>query len=69
MLTLQSSRVIPKSNNQGRLAQNLDVTEFDLSDSELKEIGGLNKNLRFNDPVHVSLVLRILHIAFSLQII
>ena len=65
----QSSRVIPKSNNQDRLAQNLDVTGFDLSDSELKDISGLDKNLRFNDPVHVSLVLRTLDIAFRLQVI
>lgn len=52
--TQRNVAVIPKSNNQGRLAQNLDVTSFNLGDSEIKGIGGLNQNLRFNDPLHVS---------------
>ena len=52
--TQRDVAVIPKSNNQNRLAQNLDVTSFDLSEGELNEISGLNKNLRFNDPLHVS---------------
>ena len=54
--TQRNVAVIPKSNNQGRLAQNLDVTSFDLSQGEIEEISGLNKNLRFNDPISVSLV-------------
>ena len=52
--TQRNVAVIPKSNNQSRLTQNLDVTGFDLSKGELDEISGLNKNLRFNDPVNVS---------------
>ncbi|GAB7354520.1 hypothetical protein MBLNU459_g4986t1 [Dothideomycetes sp. NU459] len=48
--TQRGIAVIPKSNNQGRLAQNLDVCSFDLAESELKDISALNKNLRFNDP-------------------
>ena len=55
--TQRNIAVIPKSNNQARLAQNLDVTSFDMSKSELEEISGLNKNLRFNDPISVSLIL------------
>ena len=55
--TQRGIAVIPKSNNQGRLAQNLDVTSFDLSTGELDEISGLNKNLRFNDPLNVSSVI------------
>ena len=51
--TQRNIAVIPKSNNPSRLAQNLDVTSFDLSKSELEEISGLNKNLRFNDPLNV----------------
>lgn len=51
--TQRDIAVIPKSNNQGRLAQNLDVTSFDLSTGELDEISGLNQNLRFNDPLNV----------------
>ena len=53
--TQRDIAVIPKSNNQNRLAQNLDVTSFDLSTDELTEISGLNKNLRFNDPLNVSI--------------
>ena len=52
--TQRNVAVIPKSNNRDRLAQNLDVTSFDLSKDELDEISGLNQNLRFNDPLNVS---------------
>ena len=42
--------VIPKSNNPKRLAENLDVCSFDLTQKELNDISGLNKGFRFNDP-------------------
>ncbi|KAI9159108.1 NAD(P)H-dependent D-xylose reductase xyl1 [Paramyrothecium foliicola] len=48
--TQRGIAVIPKSNNQGRLAQNLDVLGFDLTSEELEKIAGLDKGLRFNDP-------------------
>ena len=51
--TQRNIAVIPKSNNPSRLAQNLDVTSFDLSKNELDEISGLDKGLRFNDPLNV----------------
>ena len=51
--TQRNIAVIPKSNNPERLAQNLDVLSWNLDQSEIEEIGGLNKNLRFNDPVNV----------------
>lgn len=57
--TQRNIAVIPKSNNQGRLSQNLDVTSFDLSQSELDEISSLNQGLRFNDPVNYGLPLPI----------
>jgi D-xylose reductase len=44
--------VIPKSNNQSRLAQNLDVLGFDMTADEIKSIAALDKGLRFNDPGH-----------------
>jgi len=50
--TQRNIAVIPKSNNQSRLQQNLDVTSFNLSKSELEEISGLNQHLRFNDPLN-----------------
>ncbi|KXT03460.1 hypothetical protein AC578_1618 [Pseudocercospora eumusae] len=48
--TQRDIAVIPKSNNVGRLKQNLEVTDFDLTESEIKEIAALDKGLRFNDP-------------------
>jgi D-xylose reductase len=61
--TQRGVAVIPKSNNQGRLAQNLDVCSFDLSEGEIAEVSGLDKGLRFNDPVNVSFS------AFSLRLL
>jgi len=48
--TQRKVAVIPKSNNQSRLAQNLDVCSFDLTEDEIKSISGLDRNLRFNNP-------------------
>ncbi|KAL2841377.1 NADP-dependent oxidoreductase domain-containing protein [Aspergillus pseudoustus] len=48
--TQRNIAVIPKSNNPARLAQNLDVTSFDLDASEIQAISALDRNLRFNDP-------------------
>ena len=55
--TQRGVAVIPKSNNQNRLAQNLDVCSFDLAEDEIKSISSLNKNLRFNDPPGVRISL------------
>ena len=53
--TQRGIAVIPKSNNQGRLKQNLDVAGgWDLEDADIKAISALDQNLRFNDPLHVS---------------
>lgn len=51
--TQRDVAVIPKSNNQGRLAQNLDVTGWNLDKDEIEAVSGLNKGLRFNDPLNV----------------
>lgn len=48
--TQRSIAVIPKSNNVNRLAQNLAVVDFDLTQAELDGISALDKGLRFNDP-------------------
>lgn len=48
--TQRQIAVIPKSNNANRLAQNLDVTSFDLTEDEISAISTLDKGLRFNDP-------------------
>ncbi|KAK9474997.1 NADP-dependent oxidoreductase domain-containing protein [Dipodascopsis tothii] len=48
--TQRGLAVIPKSNNPGRLAENLNHTDFDLTEDELKSISALNVGLRFNNP-------------------
>ncbi|ORY15119.1 NADP-dependent oxidoreductase domain-containing protein [Clohesyomyces aquaticus] len=50
--TQRGISVIPKSNTQDRLLENLDVTSFDLTEDEIKEISGLDKGLRFNSPLN-----------------
>ncbi|KAL3493469.1 NADP-dependent oxidoreductase domain-containing protein [Aspergillus germanicus] len=48
--TQRGIAVIPKSNNAARLAQNLDVLGFDMTQDEIEIISALDKGLRFNDP-------------------
>lgn len=57
--TQRGISVIPKSNNQARLQQNLEVTSFDLEQSEIDAISALDRNLRFNNPTDY---LKTLHI-------
>lgn len=42
--------VIPKSSNKGRLLENLQVEDFDLTKEEIESISALDRNLRFNNP-------------------
>lgn len=42
--------VIPKSSKEERMLENLDVTNFDMEEQELDQIGQLDKGLHFNDP-------------------
>lgn len=45
---------IPKSANEGRMKQNLDIFDFELTENEIKEISSLNKNMRIGpDPDRV----------------
>ncbi|KAK9233841.1 NADP-dependent oxidoreductase domain-containing protein [Lipomyces kononenkoae] len=48
--TQRGIAVIPKSNSQSRLTQNLEVTDFDLTREDVKAISDLDCGLRFNDP-------------------
>ncbi|XP_051885963.1 prostaglandin F synthase 1-like [Pristis pectinata] len=41
--------VIPKSFNPGRMKQNREIFDFQLSDEEMEVINGLNKNIRYID--------------------
>ncbi|KAI0022296.1 Aldo/keto reductase [Xylariomycetidae sp. FL0641] len=51
--------VIPKSNSVERLKQNLACCTFDLTEDEIKQISGLNMNLRFNSPSSLARPIRI----------
>ncbi|KAF5368565.1 hypothetical protein D9758_002241 [Tetrapyrgos nigripes] len=51
--TQQGLAVIPKSNNQHRLLENLECSAFDLSEQEMKQLSGLNIGLRMNDPAEI----------------
>merc|ERR1711892_58466 len=42
--------VIPKSENEGRIRENLDLFSFSLSEQDMEEIEGIDRNLRLNDP-------------------
>ena len=42
--------VISKSSRPERLAENLDIFDFQLSEDEMQSISSLNVNRRFNDP-------------------
>lgn len=55
--TQRGLAVIPKSNDPKRLLQNLEVTDFDIADEDLKAISGLDRHLRFNNPTDVSIPL------------
>ncbi|KAA8910797.1 NADP-dependent oxidoreductase domain-containing protein [Sphaerosporella brunnea] len=48
--TQRGIAVIPKSNSQHRLVENLDVCSFDMEEKELESISALDRNLRFNNP-------------------
>jgi D-xylose reductase len=52
--TQKGIAVIPKSNNQKRLANNLDVCSFDIPEEDVKKVDALDQRLRFNDPTTVS---------------
>lgn len=48
--TQRGIAVVPKSNNQGRLEENLHCCDFDLTEEQMKSFDQLERGLRFNDP-------------------
>jgi D-xylose reductase len=48
----RGTTVIPKTCKKERLAENIALFDFSLTNDEMKAINGLNQNRRFNDPGH-----------------
>jgi len=46
----RGTAIVPKSSHPGRLAENLALFDFELSEDEMTAIAGLNANRRYNDP-------------------
>ncbi|MFK8115575.1 MAG: aldo/keto reductase [Rubripirellula sp.] len=46
----RGTSVVPKTSNVDRLKENMAVFDFELSDDQISQITGLNRNRRFNDP-------------------
>lgn len=67
--TQRGVAVIPKSDTVEYLMQNLESMGFDLEEGEMEEISGLNRYLRFNDPVNVSLIVLIIKSSNGLTIL
>lgn len=42
--------IIPKTVRPERMAENIDIFDFELTDEEMTAISALNRNRRFNDP-------------------
>jgi D-xylose reductase len=48
--TQRGIAVIPKSNSEKRMVENLSVNDFDMTEEEIESISGLDRGLRFNNP-------------------
>jgi len=46
----RGTAVIPKTIREDRMAENLDIFNFELKQEEMQAISALNQNRRFNDP-------------------
>ncbi len=46
----RDTAVVPKTSRPERLAENLSLFDFALSDDEMRAIGNLDRNQRYNDP-------------------
>lgn len=46
----RGTAVIPKTSQRQRLAENISIFDFQLSDDEMTQIAGLDRHQRYNDP-------------------
>ncbi len=42
--------IIPKSEKEERIRQNLDLMDFELSEADMGDVADADKGFRFNDP-------------------
>jgi D-xylose reductase len=52
--TQRGLAIIPKSNSPNRMKENLESSNFDLSDEDVATISSFDRGLRFNQPSNVS---------------
>jgi D-xylose reductase len=46
----RGTSVIPKTSNHERMAENLNLFDFELSEADMNSLSGLDRGRRFNDP-------------------
>ena len=46
----RGTAIIPKTSRAERLSENIALSDFSLTDSDMEAISALNQNRRFNDP-------------------
>jgi len=46
----RGTAIIPKTSKVERMVENISLFDFQLTQEEMTQISGLNKNRRFNDP-------------------
>jgi len=51
--TQRNIAVVPKSNDPKRLIENLNCSDFDLTEEDIKAISAMNQNIRYNDPADI----------------
>ena len=48
----RGTAIIPKSTNEERIIQNISLFDFELTEEQMIQINGMNKNIRFCDTTH-----------------
>ena len=46
----RGTSIVPKTSREDRMRENLELSDFELTDEQMQTIGQLNQNRRFNDP-------------------
>jgi D-xylose reductase len=67
--TQRGLAIIPKSNSVNRMKENLESSDFDLSEEDIKTISSFDRGLRFNQPSNVSPLPVTAHVTSMLTIV